>query len=738
MLRINQGEALALTAALGREWLEVNGRGGYASSTLLNCHTRKYHGLLVSRLTEPAGRYVLLSKLEDVISWGQHRKALSCHQYAGDFFPADRFFPKAFTQDIFPSFVYEHRELRMSKSILLLAEENSLLLRYDIEACPAPGILSLRPFLAFRDYHDLSRENPFLRGKTKAVKNGVAIRPYDGMPSLVMQTNLRPQWHPDPLWYRNFEYAGEAARGYPHHEDLFTPGVFRIPVRQGKTVIVYAALDPFFGRLTRKWDDEVRRRRQSAREDDERAAGLAAAMEKSPPAEEPAPGGCSGSVPEARQEAAAGRTGAGNGRSAAAPEIEQVKAVPKTGTAAGAEETASAGAAAVAERQLIRLLLQAGRRFLIRTPAGWPAVVAGYPWFGEWGRDTLISLPGLTFCSGRRREGMEILLRMARFERQGLLPNVFSERDADHDYNTVDAPLWFFWAVQQLLRDDGGVRMQAVVEKHLWPVLKNILRQFIHGAIFNIYMDDNGLLHAGAENRALTWMDACIDNHPVIPRHGYPVEINALWYNAVCFAAELSGRFGDREFYFDELIPKIRRSFQDTFWNEEDACLGDVFHQGRLDRSLRPNQIFAVSLPHSPLETVQGRLVVDKVRDELLTPVGIRSLSPRDPRYRGQYEGSPAARDGAYHQGTVWPWLLGPFGEAWLKVATNREEAKTRLRAHLQAFLSRHFREAGIGCVSEVFDGDAPHRPGGCIAQAWSTAELIRLYTLLGEQSSLP
>ncbi len=451
-------------------------------------------------------------------------------------------------------------------------------------------------------------------------------------------------------------------------------------MRQGKTIIVSASPVPFYGRLRKKWDDEERRRRKLAEKDGVIAGTLSRAASEFP---------------------AGDRTEAG---ATISPDARETP-------------------------DLIRLLFRAGRQFPVRIPEGRPAVIAGYPWFGEWGRDTLISLPGLAFCSGRIREGTDILMHLTKFERQGLLPNVFSEEDTHHAYNTVDAPLWYFWAVQQFLQYTDG--NETIVAKSIWPALKNILRQFLHGTIFNIYMNDNGLLHAGAEGRALTWMDACIDNRPVTPRYGYPVEINALWYNAVSFAAELADRFGDGEFYFPALIPRIRQSFQKTFWIEAGGYLGDVYHSGYLDRSVRPNQLFAVSLPYSPLDTHQGRRVINKVRDELLTPVGLRTLSPRDPEYRGCCEGPPAARDGAYHEGTVWPWLLGHYGEAWLKVAADREEAKTSLRLYLRTFLRRHFREAGVGCVSEIFDGDAPHRPGGCISQAWSVAELIRLYTLI-------
>jgi glycogen debranching enzyme len=665
---------------LRREWLDVNGRGGYASSTLLNCHTRKYHGLLVARLATPPGRYVLLSKFEDTFCCGTRQFPLTCHQYPRSFFPEDYRLLRTFQQEVYPVFTYEGDGVHLRKSLLMVEEEDCLLVRYDLDDCSASGVLRLLPFLAFRDYHRLSRENSFLRGKTLTVKNGFSICPYAGMPPLVIQTNIKPDWQEQPLWYYAFEYAEEAVRGYEHREDLFCPGILEIPLRKGKTIIVSASTAPFYGRLRKKWDDEERRRQKLVAQSGVIAGTL----------------------------------------SRAAPEFSGGER-----TEAGAMISPAGGE----EHDLIRLLFRAGRQFLIRTPEGHPAIIAGYPWFGEWGRDTLISLPGLAFCSDRIREGTDILIHLAKFERQGLLPNVFSEEDMHHAYNTVDAPLWYFWAVQQLLKYTDGT--ETIVEKSIWPVLKNILRQFLHGTIFNIYMDDNGLLHAGAAGRALTWMDACIDNRPVTPRYGYPVEINALWYNAVSFAAELADRFGAREFNFSDLIPRIRQSFQQAFWIEAEGYLGDVYHPEHLDRSVRPNQLFAVSLPYSPLDTAQGRRVVNKVRDELLTPVGLRTLSPRDPAYRGRYEGPPAERDGAYHQGTVWPWLLGHYGEAWLKVAADREEAKTALRLYLRTFLRHHFREAGVGCVAEVFDGDAPHRPGGCISQAWSVAELIRLYTLI-------
>jgi predicted glycogen debranching enzyme len=276
--------------------------------------------------------------------------------------------------------------------------------------------------------------------------------------------------------------------------------------------------------------------------------------------------------------------------------------------------------------------------------------------------------------------------------------------------------------------------------------MKRIIRSYMDGTRFGIGMNREGLLHAGDGQTALTWMDATVGEIPVTPRHGCPVEINALWYNALCFTRDLAAEFGEPAFPGGDLIPLLRRSFRETFWGHDAAscphddaascpqgCLGDVFRDGVLDTAVRPNQIFAVSLPFSPLDPAEQAAVVRAVREQLLTPCGLRTLSPADPAYRGRYRGNPAERDGAYHQGTVWPWLLGAFGEAALRVADNPEREKEDLRQYLRAFLRQHLSEAGIGSVSEVFDGDAPHRPGGCIAQAWSVAELIRLYTLLGK-----
>ena len=645
--------------SLGLEWLEANGLGGYASSTVLNCHTRKYHGLLVANLAHPAGRQVLLSKVEDSLRLEKEEHFFSCHQYPGFFFQGPGNCLASYRNEPAPLFSYLIGGIILRKTIMLLYGEDCVLIKYELENCPSPALLRLRPFIACRRFHDLAKKTALFDTDILALKNGFEINPREDMPPLFIQTNGSPRFFPAPLWYCNFEYPAERERGYEWREDLFQPGVLEIPIKNGKPVIISASLKKNSRQLQKKWTGEETRR----------VAVL-------------------------------------------------------TGDEAVAEMFGGE------DREHIRQLLKARRQFLIRTPAGRPAVIAGYHWFEDWGRDTLIALPGLTFCSGRLQEGTEILEAIGRHERGGLLPNFFAPDGKNNSYNSVDASLWYFWTVQQMLKHGGDLE---TVRTSLWPVMKRIVKSYMAGTLYDIYMSESGLLHAGNADTNLTWMDAVVGGKPVTPRFGFVVEINALWYNALCFAEELSRSFGEKNLFPVELIPRIARSFQDTFWIEDGAYLGDVFSQGALDRAIRPNQIFAVSLPFSPLTPSQATSVCSKVREHLLTPCGLRTLSPAGSAYRGRYEGDSVQRDGDYHQGTVWPWLLGPFGEAYLKVAENKVEARAFLIEHLRAFLRRHLPVAGVGCISEIFDGDPPHTPRGCISQAWSVGEIIRLYRLLQE-----
>ncbi len=372
---------------------------------------------------------------------------------------------------------------------------------------------------------------------------------------------------------------------------------------------------------------------------------------------------------------------------------------------------------------LVCSLTVAADQYLARRGEDW-TVIAGYPWFTDWGRDTMISLPGLTLCTGKTELARSILRNYARHADMGMLPNRFVDSGEEAEFNAVDAALWFFEAARAysaLINDYDFIRNE------LYDVLAQIIEFHIKGTRYNIKVDENGLLHAGAPGAQLTWMDAKIGDWVVTPRSGKPVEIQALWYNAVRIMENLAARFSDedRRKKYSDLAALASETFNRTFWNEDARCLYDVVNGGPPDGSIRPNQIFAVSLHHSMLSEERARAVVEKVEKELLTPVGLRTLNRSDGRYRATYEGNQYSRDSSYHQGTVWPWLLGPFVSAYVRVNGGTAQARARAHDFLRG-IEAHISEAGLGQISEIFDGDVPHHPRGCFAQAWSVAEILR------------
>lgn len=659
-ISIDERTCLNIKEALRLEWIDTNGRGGYSSSTILQCHTRKYHGLLVTELQKPAGKYVLLSKFEDSIIVKGQEFFLSLHRYPGLFYPYGHKYLTGFhLRQGHPHFTYRIGDISIHKSIMMVNGEDRVLIRYYCQKADLPVTVRLKPLLAFREFHSLSRENLFLHVRTFPAKNGFKIQPYDDMPAFFIQTDKVHEFFPSPLWYYNFEYIVDGERGYENREDLFQPGVMEISLKQKGAVYISASVKEAKGSFKNDWSREEKRRGAMAGEEDAIATSF------------------------------------------------------------------KAGA-----RLPFSNVLSSGRHFPVMTASGRSDIIAGYHWFGCWGRDTLISLPGLTFCSGRTETGAAVLKSIAGHERNGLIPNFFSERDGKSAYNSVDASLWFIWAVQQMAKYTGDY---GTIEKDLWPTVRNIIRHYREGTDYNIHADDNGLLHAGDEMTQLTWMDAMAGGRPVTPRWGYAVEINALWYNALCFATGFRARTGEKDMNLKDLAKKSAESFNMLFWDDSLGCLGDCHRDGKLDCSIRPNQVFAISLPHAVLDPSKWKTALDKVTKELLTPVGLRTLSPSDPHYRGRYGGGQMDRDLAYHQGTVWPWLLGAYGEACLKSAKDRVKAKKDITSALERFLDEHMQVAGIGFISEVFNGDPPHEPNGCIAQAWNSAEIIRLWSVLNE-----
>ncbi len=371
-----------------------------------------------------------------------------------------------------------------------------------------------------------------------------------------------------------------------------------------------------------------------------------------------------------------------------------------------------------------RTLALAADAFVVRRGEDKRTIVAGYPWFSDWGRDTMIALPGVCLATGRHDDAKTILRASARSVDAGMLPNRFPDAGEAPEYNTVDATLWFFVAAHRYLEASGD---EDFVLGELLPVFKDIVAWHERGTRYGIRVDDDGLLLAGEPGVQLTWMDAKVGDWVVTPRHGKPVEIQALWYNALCILADLekrAGRFAEGASLLAR-AKRVKERFVEVFWNADASCLFDVVDGDRRDASIRPNQLFALSLPYPLLPKDKARAVLAVVEEKLLTPYGLRSLSPDDPSYRGRYEGGPSSRDASYHQGTVWSWLLGPYADAL--VMTNGATGKAKARKAISG-LAPHLLEAGLGTISEIFDGDAPHTPRGCPAQAWSVGETLRVF----------
>jgi predicted glycogen debranching enzyme len=407
--------------------------------------------------------------------------------------------------------------------------------------------------------------------------------------------------------------------------------------------------------------------------------------------------------------------------------------IVSTGEVAG-RDPAALVAKELARRKLVadiagtddvaRTLALAADAFVVRRGEDLRTIIAGYPWFSDWGRDAMVALPGLCLATGRHDDAKKILRAFARTIDAGMLPNRFPEAGEAPEYNAVDAALWFFIAAFRYLEASGD---ETFVLDELLPVLEDIVAWHERGTRYGIRVDGDGLLRAGEPGTQLTWMDAKVGDWVVTPRQGKPVEIQALWYNALCILADLHKRAGHAADAASLLAraSQVKERFVDLFWNAEASCLFDVVDVDRKDASIRPNQIFALSLPYPLLPKDKARAVLDVVEKKLLTPFGLRSLAPDDPEYRGRYEGGPAARDMSYHQGTVWSWLLGPYADALVK--TNGVVGKSKARKAIEG-LTPHLLEAGLGTISEIFDGDAPHAARGCPAQAWSVGEVLRAH----------
>jgi len=651
---------------LKREWLLTNEHGSYSSSTIVGCNTSGYHGLLIGSLNPPVNRIMALANcLEMVIIKGQSFN-LSTFEFNDKFTPRGFTLLKQFRQDFGVHFDYELGKLKLTKSIYLLRDKDTVALVYDFSSVPEPLEFVSRPFVGLRDFHTLQRSHAPLCAKR--LGDSILVR-HDVPNSCELFLNCPSvNFVVDRQWWFNFIYRNDRERGQDFTEDLWTPGFFKHRIEKPGKIVLWATLSPPQSRcepeeLTELNIDTVRKNLLRHQENIKHKANS--------------------------------------------------MRVSRNGSQVSNFETLCLTADAfIAKRQTNNHH---------RT-----TILAGYPWFADWGRDAFISLPGLLLSTGRFDEAKSVLTTFARAADEGMIPNRFDDRSGTTYFNSVDASLWFINAAFQYHKATGD---SNTFNKELMPTIRWIIESYHKGTRFDIHADADGLITAGNYQTQLTWMDAKYEGLAFTPRCGKAVEINALWYNALCLLAQFDGEWdinnpehsvrGLND--YKSMADKVRSSFCELFWNESKNYLNDcILPDGAVEDSLRPNQIFAVSLGFSPLSPSQQKAVVRAVRKQLLTPYGLRTLDVQNSRYHGIYTGPQQQRDEAYHQGTVWSFLLGPFVESLKKAAE-----------YIQPLL-KHLTEDGcLGSVSEIFDGDKPHKPKGCFAQAWGVAELIRAYQLI-------
>jgi len=657
---------------IGTEWIVTNGLGGYASSTLAGVSTRRYHGILVAALPNPLGRIVMLNHLGERLVAGERTASLNSSEGAGGRANVDA---AGLVTDVrleagLPVWEYEWDGIRVEKRIIMPHRQNSVHVTYRLLAGNTGTRLHLQPAVHFRGYEDPVNSgtgSPSAARYTMALSGGVHVLSTGGnLPPLRMRVvgDDQHRFIANESVTSEFLYPVEEARGYEFRGALWTPGHFEIDLTADACVTLIASTEAEDVMLALS-PDEAGRCEQERR----RRLIFSAA-------------------PQVQDESGA----------------ELVLAADQFIITPAGRVTDATRAAAMGNE--------------IRT------IIAGYHWFTDWGRDTMISLEGLTLTTGRQREAAFILRTFAHYVQDGLIPNMFPDGSNHGLYHTADATLWFFHAVERYLRRTGD----QVTLTHLLPRMIDIVESHVRGTHFGIGVDPaDGLLRQGAEGYQLTWMDAKVDGWVVTPRRGKAVEINALWYNALRllegWITEIRGAEGARD--VRQRAECVYESFNKRFWIADKGYLYDVIDGEDGDSSLcRPNQILAISLDHPVLERSRWDSVLDVVGQRLLTPVGLRSLAPGEPEYKNRYFGDLRARDAAYHQGTVWGWLIGPWVDAWLKVHRDDHAGARRFLEGSIAALG----EFGLGTIGEIFDAEDPYTPRGCIAQAWSVAEALRCW----------
>lgn len=638
-LTFDKAELVNLEYSLSREALRSNRAGSYASTTISGCNTRKYHGLLICPLDQLDGEnHVLLSTLDITVIQHEKEFNLGIHKYEGDMYlPRGHKYMRDYDAEKGSKTTYRVGGVVLTRESMLVKEKEQMMIKITLEEAHSDTRIQLRPFLAFRNVHKLSKANLYLNRQYVPVTNGIMSRMYEGYPELYMQLSKSAEFVPVPDWYYNVEYLEEQRRGYEFKEDLYVPGYFEFPIVKGESVIFSASTTQI------------------------------------------KPGGLKRTF-----------------------KLEEDSRVPLD--------------------SYTNCLHNSAQQFVVRRNNS-TEILAGFPWHGSRSRDTFISLPGLTMTIGDLKTAREVLNTMIGKMKEGLFPN--TSKQGHNYYNSIDAPLWFIWALQQL---------EKYEEINIWKTFRkpivSIIDAYLNGTMYGIRMHENGLISGGGDLIPLTWMDASVMGHPVTLRKGYAVEVNALWYNAVCQVIKWAGKNSETAKSLKDLPERISNSFTEKFWIGEKGYLADNVDGDYRDYSVRPNQVIAASLDFSPINTEKKKSLLDVVKSELLTPKGLRTLSPKNEAYKGFYKGDQERRDGAAHQGSVYPWLLEHFVYGYL--AVHKQSGISFVRS-IYAGFEDDMTEYGIGTISELYDGNLPHDPKGAISYAGSVASLLRIGEILAK-----
>jgi predicted glycogen debranching enzyme len=654
-----------LTAAEEHEWLVTNGIGGYASGTISGMLTRRYHGILVAALKPPLERSLLLSKLDETVEYGGQLYSLHTNRWInGIVNPSGYLNIESFSlEGTVPKWSYACADALLQKRIWMQQGHNTTYIQYSLERGSSPFTISIKALVNYRDYH----------GGTIGGNWQMQVDDIDN--ELAQGVCIRAFQTATPFYLLSDRGTYTIHHDWCNGFDLAAERERGLSDREDHLHVVTFEVKLNVGEsLTIIASTEVESWK--------------------------------------------------DGKLALQEQRDRQSQLLNTWYLANYQ----------IQTQLapdwIEHLVLAADQFIVDRPEleNGKSIIAGYHWFSDWGRDTMISLSGLTLATGRPEIARSILLTFAQYLDRGMLPNRFPDAGEMPEYNTVDATLWYFEAI----RAYHAVSCDDRLLNQLFPALEEIIDWHCNGTRYNIHLDSDGLLYAGESGVQLTWMDAKVGNWVVTPRIGKPVEINALWYCALTTMSAIAQRIGKPHLHYDNLAERARIGFQ-QFWNESKGYCYDVINANgddglnENDDTLRPNQIFAVSLPITPLLTsIQQKSIVDTCGRSLLTSYGLRSLSPDHPNYCRHYYGDSYHRDRSYHQGTVWGWLLGAFVRSHLRVYQNPTQAHALLEP-----LSHHLKTAGVGNLSEIFDGDAPMRSRGCIAQAWTVAEVLQTWLFI-------